>query len=104
MTSIMCCIVVLFFMFASSYIFFLFINLSNPNCLLIVVELLFYAPVRPVVEFSVAILWLMSVATVACASLWSEIIASEQTEERYNELSPKVLNMLPLIFLLYIHP
>lgn len=68
------------------------------NCLLIVVELLFYAPVRPVVEFSVVFLWLMSVGTVACASLWSEITASEQIEERYNELSPKVLNMLPLVF------
>ncbi|XP_011656474.1 signal peptide peptidase-like 5 isoform X2 [Cucumis sativus] len=52
------------------------------------VKLLLYAPKRPVVDFSVVFLWMMSVGTVACATLWSEITA-EQTEERYNELSPK---------------
>ncbi|CAK9313748.1 unnamed protein product [Citrullus colocynthis] len=52
------------------------------------VKLLLYAPKRPVVDFSVVFLWMMAVGTVACATLWSEITA-EQTEERYNELSPK---------------
>ncbi|KAG7025296.1 Signal peptide peptidase-like 5 [Cucurbita argyrosperma subsp. argyrosperma] len=52
------------------------------------VELLLYAPKRPVVDFSVVFLWMMSVGTVACATLWSDITA-QQTEERYNELSPK---------------
>uniref|UniRef100_A0A9I9DZ28 PA domain-containing protein n=1 Tax=Cucumis melo TaxID=3656 RepID=A0A9I9DZ28_CUCME len=52
------------------------------------VKLLLYAPKRPVVDFSVVFLWMMAVGTVACATLWSEITAV-QTEERYNELSPK---------------
>jgi hypothetical protein len=54
------------------------------------VELLFYAPVRPPMDLSVIFLWMMAVGTVVCASLWSEIAASEEAEERYNELSPKV--------------
>ncbi|KAJ6334167.1 hypothetical protein OIU78_011136, partial [Salix suchowensis] len=53
------------------------------------VELLFYAPVRPPVDFSVIFLWIMAVGTVVCASVWSEIATSEETNERYNELSPK---------------
>ncbi|XP_022150361.1 signal peptide peptidase-like 2 [Momordica charantia] len=53
------------------------------------VEILLYSPKRPIVDYSVAILWVMAVGTVACATLWPEITASEQTEERYNELSPK---------------
>ena len=63
------------------------------NCLLgfhISVELLFYAPVRPPVDLSVIFLWIMAVGTVVCASVWSEIATSEETNERYNELSPKV--------------
>jgi len=63
------------------------------NCLYgfhISVELLFYAPVRPPVDLSVIFLWIMAVGTVVCASVWSEIAASEETNERYNELSPKV--------------
>ncbi|KAE8022781.1 hypothetical protein FH972_008555 [Carpinus fangiana] len=53
------------------------------------VELLLYAPERPVVDFSVVFLWMMAVGTILCASFWSEFTASEQTDERYNELSPK---------------
>ncbi|KAL3507174.1 hypothetical protein ACH5RR_032556 [Cinchona calisaya] len=53
------------------------------------VELLLYSPNRPIVDFSVVFLWLMAVGTLVCASLWSEFTASEQTDERYNELSPK---------------
>lgn len=53
------------------------------------VELLLYAPKRPIVDFSVVFLWMMAVGTVACAALWPEITA-ERTEERYNELSAKV--------------
>ncbi|KAL6334787.1 hypothetical protein AAG906_021551 [Vitis piasezkii] len=48
------------------------------------VELLLYAPTRPVV-----FLWMMAVGTVVCAALWPEYIACEQNDERYNELSPK---------------
>ncbi|KAJ6710811.1 SIGNAL PEPTIDE PEPTIDASE-LIKE 5, partial [Salix koriyanagi] len=46
------------------------------------VELLFYAPVRPPVDFSVIFLWIMAVGTVVCASVWSEIANSEETNER----------------------
>uniref|UniRef100_A0A2P2ILY0 Signal peptide peptidase-like 3 isoform X2 n=1 Tax=Rhizophora mucronata TaxID=61149 RepID=A0A2P2ILY0_RHIMU len=53
------------------------------------VELLLYAPERPTVDFSVILLWIMAVGTVACASLWSELTAPKETDERYNELSPK---------------
>jgi len=63
------------------------------------VEVLPYAPTRPVVDYSVAFLWLMSVATVTCASLWADITAPDQFDERYNELSPKVFSMKPYIYL-----
>ncbi|KAL3829253.1 hypothetical protein ACJIZ3_018055 [Penstemon smallii] len=56
------------------------------------VELLVYSPKRPSVDYSVIFLWLMSVGTVVFASLWSEITRSEQSDERYNELSPKDSN------------
>ncbi|KAK6118586.1 hypothetical protein DH2020_047672 [Rehmannia glutinosa] len=53
------------------------------------VELLLYSPDRPILDYSVIFLWLMSVGTVVSASLWSEITGSEHSDERYNELSPK---------------
>lgn len=53
-------------------------------------EVLLYAPVRPALDYSVGCLWLMAVGTVICASLWADITAPEQIDERYNELSPKV--------------
>ncbi|WCJ41493.1 SIGNAL PEPTIDE PEPTIDASE-LIKE 3 [Euphorbia peplus] len=53
------------------------------------VELKLYAPSRPVVDYSVAFLWMMAVGTVFCASLWSEFTATEETVDRYDELSPK---------------
>ncbi|XP_024629122.1 signal peptide peptidase-like 5 isoform X2 [Medicago truncatula] len=53
------------------------------------VEVLLYAPTRPTIDFSVGCLWLMSVGTVICASLWSDLTARDQLDERYNELSPK---------------
>ncbi|KAK3017180.1 hypothetical protein RJ639_007123 [Escallonia herrerae] len=31
----------------------------------------------------------MAVGTIVCASVWSASTASEQSDERYNELSPK---------------
>lgn len=57
---------------------------------LFAVELLLYAPKRPVVDFSVAFLWMMVVGTILCASCWSQLTAPQQADERYNELSPKV--------------
>ncbi|KAK7304275.1 hypothetical protein VNO77_45142 [Canavalia gladiata] len=53
------------------------------------VEILLYAPPRPLVDFSVAFLWLMSVGTIVCASLWSDLTTPEKSDERYNELCPK---------------
>ncbi|KAG2726198.1 hypothetical protein I3843_01G098500 [Carya illinoinensis] len=53
------------------------------------VELLLYAPKRPVVDLSVVFLWMMAVGTILCASCWSEFTGSQQSDERYNELSPK---------------
>lgn len=56
------------------------------------VELKLYAPSRPIVSYSVIFLWMMAVGTVICATLWSEFTAPEDTDERYNELSPKENN------------
>ncbi|MED6130896.1 Signal peptide peptidase-like 3 [Stylosanthes scabra] len=52
------------------------------------VEVSIYAPTRPLLDYSVVVLWLMAVGTVICASTWSDITASN-SNERYNELSPK---------------
>lgn len=49
-------------------------------------ELLLYSPKRPVVDISEIFLWLMAVGTIVCASLWTEFIVCEQTDERYNQL------------------
>ncbi|XP_031404949.1 signal peptide peptidase-like 2 [Punica granatum] len=53
------------------------------------VEILLYSPDRPIVDQGVLFLWLMSVGTIICASLWQDMTTTEQTDERYNELSPK---------------
>ncbi|KAF3457387.1 hypothetical protein FNV43_RR02044 [Rhamnella rubrinervis] len=53
------------------------------------VELVLYSPKRPVVDFSVALLWLMAVGTLTCASLWADFTTTEETDEPYNELTPK---------------
>lgn len=54
------------------------------------VEILLYAPPRPLIDLSVAFLWLMSVGTIVLASLWSDITSPGQSDERYNELCVKV--------------
>ncbi|WOL00946.1 signal peptide peptidase-like 2 [Canna indica] len=53
------------------------------------VEVLLYSPDRPVVDLSAIFLWLMAVGTIVCASLWSEFIAGEQIDDRYNQLTRK---------------
>ncbi|KAL5066620.1 hypothetical protein RYX36_017507 [Vicia faba] len=53
------------------------------------VEVLLYAPVRPVIDFSVGALWLMSVGTVICASLWADFTATDQADAHYDDFSPK---------------
>ncbi|KAK4387965.1 Signal peptide peptidase-like 3 [Sesamum angolense] len=62
--------------------------------LFLIVELLLYSPDRPILDYSMIILWLMAVGTIVCASLWSEITGSEQTDERYNQLSRKEYDAL----------
>ncbi|KAL8154575.1 hypothetical protein AgCh_000083 [Apium graveolens] len=53
------------------------------------VELLVYAPPRSIVHPSVVFLWVMTVATVALAAVWSEFTVSKEIEERYDELQPQ---------------
>ncbi|KAI3797897.1 hypothetical protein L1987_33161 [Smallanthus sonchifolius] len=53
------------------------------------VELLVYAPESLIIDPGAAFLWLMAVATVVCASLWSEITKSGETNGNYDELSEK---------------
>lgn len=66
-------------------------------------EVLLYSPNRPVVDLSATFLWLMAVGTIVCASLWAEIIAGEQIDDRYNQLTRKVLFQItfPLIYTVY---
>lgn len=58
------------------------------------VDIQLYSPNRPAIDPAVAVLWLMAVGTVVCASLWDEYVACEQVDERYNELTRKVFFQL----------
>ncbi|XP_020245743.1 signal peptide peptidase-like 2 [Asparagus officinalis] len=53
------------------------------------VEVLLYSPNRPVADISAIFVGLIAVGTIVCASLWSEFIACEQVDERYNQLTRK---------------
>ncbi|KAL3619923.1 Signal peptide peptidase-like 3 [Castilleja foliolosa] len=53
------------------------------------VELLLYSPDRPILDYSVIFLWMMCVGTIVTASFCADITGSEDSDERYNELSPK---------------
>lgn len=75
------------------------VHLYMTSYLSSVVELLVYAPPRSIVHPSVAFLWVMTVTTVALAATWSELTASKESEERYDELQPKVPNMSPSFLL-----
>lgn len=46
-----------------------------------------------------ALLWLMAVGTLTCASLWADFTSTEETDERYNELTPKVFEHKPLFII-----
>lgn len=59
-------------------------------------KFLLYAPTRPIVDFSVILLWAMAVGTIVTASLWQDFGTSENSDERYNELS-KVYRILSLL-------
>ncbi|PKU61747.1 Signal peptide peptidase-like 2 [Dendrobium catenatum] len=51
-------------------------SLSNGGRMVV----LLYSPIRPVVDISAVYLWLMAVATVICASLWSNIVLDDQDQ------------------------
>ncbi|GAB2263855.1 hypothetical protein Droror1_Dr00025989 [Drosera rotundifolia] len=51
------------------------------------VELLLYSPERPPIDYSVIFVWLIAVGTVVIASLWSDLVGCECSNERYDELS-----------------
>ncbi|CAL4993481.1 unnamed protein product [Urochloa decumbens] len=53
------------------------------------VEVQLYSPNRPVVDLSACFLWIMAVGTIVCASLWSELVACERVDDRYNQLTRK---------------
>ncbi|KAH9605697.1 hypothetical protein KSS87_015534 [Heliosperma pusillum] len=53
------------------------------------VELQIYLLKRSVVDLSNSIIWLISVGTLIVASIWPDLAGREQSDERYNELSPK---------------
>ncbi|XP_020966498.1 signal peptide peptidase-like 2 isoform X3 [Arachis ipaensis] len=67
------------------------------------VELSIYAPTRPLLDYSVAVLWLMAVGTVICASTWADITAAD-CDERYNELSPKGMHNCIVSLVLRVFP
>ncbi|XP_028547743.1 signal peptide peptidase-like 2 isoform X2 [Dendrobium catenatum] len=60
-------------------------SLSNGGRMVV----LLYSPIRPVVDISAVYLWLMAVATVICASLWSNIVLDDQVNDPYNHLTRK---------------
>lgn len=65
-----------------------------------------YSPNRPVVDLSACFLWIMAVGTIVCASLWTEFVAMEHVDERYNQLTRKVhfcALCLPIVLTLLIH-
>ncbi|XP_047319988.1 signal peptide peptidase-like 3 [Impatiens glandulifera] len=51
------------------------------------VELQLYSPVSPIVDGSVVFLWMMSVGTVFCATLWADFTKLEESDEPYNDVS-----------------
>ncbi|KAL5203889.1 hypothetical protein ABZP36_008760 [Zizania latifolia] len=53
------------------------------------VEVQLYSPNRPVVDLSAFFLWIMAIGTIVCASLWTEFVACEEVDERYNQLARK---------------
>ncbi|MCD9641890.1 hypothetical protein HAX54_028372 [Datura stramonium] len=53
------------------------------------VEILFYSPDRPVLDYSAMFLWLMAVGTIFCASFWSEFTTSK--ESSCYEQAPEVI-------------
>ncbi|KAJ8774335.1 hypothetical protein K2173_011584 [Erythroxylum novogranatense] len=53
------------------------------------VEILLYAPKKPIVDYSVIFLWTMAVGTVICASMWSRLETPKETDGPYNEISAK---------------
>lgn len=61
------------------------------------VEILLYSPDRPIVDYSAMFIWLMAVGTIFCASFWSELTASEESNDY--EQAPEVPKICILIYL-----
>lgn len=55
------------------------------------VEIMFYSPDRPILDYSAMFLWMMAVGTIFCASFWSEFTTSK--ESNFNQQSPEVPNI-----------
>ncbi|CAL9782019.1 unnamed protein product [Musa acuminata subsp. burmannicoides] len=53
------------------------------------VDVLLYAPTRPIIDISVVFLALMSVGSIISASLWDDFSAHDQVDEHYNQLRRK---------------
>ncbi|KNA24466.1 hypothetical protein SOVF_015390 [Spinacia oleracea] len=53
------------------------------------VELRIYLLKRSVIDLSNSLVWFISLATLIAASVWPDLCGHEQTDERYDELSPK---------------
>ncbi|CAN4104613.1 unnamed protein product [Withania somnifera] len=53
------------------------------------VEILFYSPDRPILDYSAMFIWLMAVGTIFCASFWSELTTNKESN-RY-EQAPEVI-------------
>ncbi|MCD7461956.1 Signal peptide peptidase-like 2A [Datura stramonium] len=45
------------------------------------VELLLYSPDRPIVDYSVCLIWLMAVGTIICAALWKKFTQSKESDD-----------------------
>ncbi|KAK6772824.1 hypothetical protein RDI58_028062 [Solanum bulbocastanum] len=53
------------------------------------VEIMFYSPDRPIVDYSAMFIWMMAVGTIFCASFWSEFTTSKEND--FSEQSPEVI-------------
>lgn len=59
---------------------FPFIKAASKNSFSFTVDVLLYSPIHPIVDISATYLWLMAVATVIYASLWSNIVSDDQVD------------------------
>lgn len=75
------------YIYILKHLVFLYISSRLSPILYDAVELLLYAPNRPVVDLTTGFLLLMAVGTVVVASLWSELTDPDQASESYSILA-----------------